>query len=291
MLLELELLRTFQAVAGVGSFTIAAARLNKTQSAVSMQIKRLEMLTGKPLLRRNNQGVELTPAGETLLSYAARLLQVHDEAVAELTEPVVQGVVRLGAPADYAATFLADVLPFFAQTFPQVEIEVRCDLSVNLMDALAAGQLDVALATRHARMPVGERLRREALVWVAARNGRVHEQDPLPLALFPKGCSYRELALNALAEHGRNTRIAYTSPSVTGLQVAVTSGFAVAVLIQSAVLPGMQILGPEQGLPVLPQVEIALYRADDASPPAACLADYIVRNVRVVTTGSRAVGV
>lgn len=282
--LDLELLRTLRTVARVGSFTVAAQHLHRTQSAVSMQIKRLEELTGQTLLRRNNHGVQLTGDGETLLAFATRMLQINDEAVAALTDSKLRGTVRLGTPADYAETLLRGVLPFFAETFPGLQVEVQCEMSFALLDTLHAGKLDLALATFADTGDMGgEPLWRERLCWVTGRSECVHEQTPLPLAAYPTGCSYREAALAALERMGRPWRIAYTSPSLAGISAAVAAGFAVAVTGERTVTADMRILGESDGFPPLPSAHIMLHRAPGAlHEPARRLAQFILQQLRPV---------
>lgn len=275
-LLDLDLLRAFVAVVDQGGFTAAAERLGRTQTAVSMRIKRLEALTGRRLLRRNNRGVALTADGEALAVHARRMLGLNAAAVAALAASPPEGEVRLGTPADYAAAFLADVLPAFARAFPRVRVEVRCDLSAVLLDDLDRGRLDLALVTRRPGDARGTAAHREPLVWAGARGGIAHEREPLPLAVFPPLCPFREVALAALATAGREARLAYVSPSVAGLQVAVASGFAVAALARSTVLPGMRVLAAEEGFPDLPDVEIALHRRPEArAEPVSRLAAFV----------------
>lgn len=280
--LDLELLRTLRTVARVGSFTAAAARVHRTQSAVSMQIKRLEELVGLQLLHRNNQGIQLTAAGETLLAYASRMLNANDEAVAALTRATVAGSVRLGMPADYALTFLSSVLPFFAETFPQVQIEVHTDLSPELMRRLHAGELDLMLVPRaEAVIPGGELVWREPLCWVCARGEPIPETNPLPLAVFPQGCSYRIAMLAALEEAGRSYRIAYTSTSLPGIQAAVMTGFAISIVSRDSVLPGMRVLEPVDGFPSLPDAEIMLHTTPgNSTEPVRQVAAYILGHLR-----------
>ena len=258
--LDLDLLRTFMAVADIGTVTGVAARLAYTQSAVSMQLRRLEQQLGMQLLRRAGRGVVLTGDGERLLGYARRLLALNDQAWADLQARPVTGVLRLGIAIDYAF-MLTPVLAYFAQLYPLVELEVHDGLSVDLVRELRSGDLDLALVTRQRRSPGGEVLRREPLVWAAGRWQEPELEDPIPLALFPAGQDvFRELALAALENAGRSWRIAYTSQSLSGLRPAVDAGLAIMIVTRSMLTPELRVLDAASGMPELPSIEIALHR-------------------------------
>ena len=189
--LEMHLLRSFLAVAETGSFTLAASRLHVVQSAVSMQVRRLEELLGQPVFLRSSRPIRLTPAGTALLGYARRILRLNEQAVSDLRLPVIEGSVRLGTVDVYATYFLPDMLRAFARAYPRVALEVRCDNSWVLMDALRAGELDLVVATRQVGFAGGTVLLREPLAWVTGRDDTVHEQEPLPLALLAHDCACR----------------------------------------------------------------------------------------------------
>lgn len=274
--LQIDLLRAFHEVAETGSFTRAARRLNRVQSAVSMQIKRLEEAVGRPLFERGGRRVALTDEGVMLLGYARRMLSLNREALTSLREPAVAGVVRLGA-SDVASYLLPDILPRFAAAYPGLELEIHCDRSWNLLDALDDGALDLVLVTQHQGRPPGRLVREEPLVWAAARGGRAQERDPVPLALFGQGCIYREAALRALDAGARRWRIAYSSVNPAGLRAAVDAGLAVTTAVQSTLDDGMEVLGAAEGFPPLPAVRITLHQAaDGARPPVARLASEII---------------
>ncbi|WP_119167757.1 LysR substrate-binding domain-containing protein [Algihabitans albus] len=269
--LDLDLLRAFVAIAETGSFTRAGQDLGRTQSAVSMQIKRLEDQLESRLLDRSRRNVAVTGEGRLLLGYAKRLLQLNDEAVAQLLRPEVDGAVKLGTPDDYATCFLPGILASFAQAAPRVRIDVACDESLDLIGEVEAGRLDLALLTRTPAMRDGEALRRERLVWCASPGSPALRAEPLPLALFPEGCLFRQLVAQAFDAEGRDWRVAYSSPSLTALAAAVSAGLAVTVLAESTVPSGLQILEAGSGLPQLPSVEIALFRRPDTLSTAARL--------------------
>lgn len=273
--LDPDLLRTFVAIVDAGGFTSAAQQVHRTQSAVSMQVRRLEAVLDRTLFQREGRGVQLTPEGEALLGYARRLLKLHDEALAVLSRPDLSGLVRLGTPDDYVGRFLPDILVRFARAFPRVQVEVHCEPSVNLRRLLAEDRLDLALITGTPGAETGEVLRREPTVWATAERHLAHEDDPLPLALFPSGCPFRDWALAGLNERGRPYRIAYTSASLTGILAAVTAGLAVTVLSRSILPAEVRPLRAEEGFPPLPPASVTLHRGHAVSAVAEGLASYL----------------
>lgn len=277
--IDTSLLRAFVTVADEGGFTRAAARLNRTQAAVSMQIRRLEQTLGVTLFA-DRKRVTLTPEGHTLMSYARRVLRTTDEAVARLGASDVAGTVTLGTPDDYATSLLPPILAHFARTHPRVTINVRCEQSTDLIGEVDAGRVDLALLTRMPNLPGGPPLRRENLVWVVGSDDSVLDLDPLPLALFPPGCLFRDLLGHGLAAEGRAWRLAYTSRSLAAITAAVSAGLAATVLTASAVPPGLQVVGPAQGLPELPPIDITCYHGNRALAPATeRLRDYIAQTM------------
>lgn len=278
--LETPLLRTLLAISETGSFTRAAAQVHRTQSAVSMQMKRLEATVGKPLLERDRRQIRLTREGDALVAYARRILSLHDEALAAVSRPELRGLVRLGTPDDYAAGFLPRVLSDFAETHPNVEVELRCEVSAKIARAFGRGDVDVALLTSGPWLKGGEVICRESIVWATSRQHMVHEREPLPLAVFEPGCQFRESALAAIEKTGRAYRIAYSSESYAGLMTTSLAGLAVTAIARSSVPEGLRELSPDEGFPSLPSVDIALLRAPPGHSPAADrLAEHIAQSV------------
>lgn len=275
--LDPDLLRTFVAIVDAGGFTQAAKQVHRTQSAVSMQVRRLEETLDRVLFQRDGRGVQLAPDGEALLGYARRLLKLHDEAVAALTRPDLSGRVRIGTPDDYVDRFLPDILARFARAFPRVQVEVLCETSANLRPLLAEDRLDLAVITAGCGPggETGEVLRREPVVWATADRHLAHEHEPLPLALFQAGCVFRDWALASLDGIGRPYRIAYTSASFSSILAAVKAGLAVTALCRSVLPAGVRPLGVEEGFPPLPPTAITLQRGRPGSAVAEGLADYI----------------
>lgn len=279
--LELDLLHTFVAVAEAGSLTRAASRVGRSQPAVSLQMQRLEATLGCRLMERSPRRMTLTDAGETLLSYGRRIIALSDEAVAQLTEPAVQGVVRLGTPEDFATFHLSGVLEAFARAHPTIALEVTTDLTLNLLERFHAGDFDLVLVKRDPSAPAeGVRVWREPLVWVCAERQAetfgAHARET-PLVVSPAPCVYRKRAQTALDAAGRRWRVAYTSTSLAGTQAAVRAGLGVAVLPRNMVPPEFAVLGAANGLPNLHDAEVALLTAAPTLPPVARLADHIVR--------------
>ncbi len=264
MPLDLDLLRTFVAVADSGSFSNAAARV---ESAVSMQMQRLEQSVGKQLLVRGPRAVTTNAIGEEMLAYARRLLKLSDEAWASVTRPEEAGSVRLGVPDDYAAFLLPPVLSRFAAAHPLVNVELVCEQSTSLIKTFADGKLDLAIITRSPEQAI-EVLQRERLVWVASPNHVAWEIDPLPVALFEPGSLARRIVLQVLGAADRSFRSTYSSASLLGLIAVVQAGLAVAGLAQRSVPPSLRIIGEAEGLPPLPEMEIGILRNPQAGNSA-----------------------
>ena len=256
--LDIDLLRSFVAIAQTGVLGQAAARVGRTQSALSMQMQRLEGVVEQPLLFRTGRGVTLTAAGERLLVHANQLLRLHDETLAELRGQRLSGVLRLGCPDDYAVVFLPHLLRGFASLNPRVQLEVVCAPTPRLRELLARHAIDLALVSVTGEPGSTEVIRREPLVWVAQRGSRVAALDPLPLALGAPDAFDHQAPRQALDAAGRGYRLVYASSSMTGLIAMARSGQAMTVLTQTAVPQDLQILPPESGLPALPTVGIAL---------------------------------
>jgi DNA-binding transcriptional LysR family regulator len=258
--LDLELLRTFVAVAESGSFSGAAPLVSRSQSALSMQMQRLEQSMGKALLVRGPRTVRPTPAGEELLGYARRLLRLSEEATAAVTRPEETGNVRLGVPDDYVAQFLPPVLSHFAAGHPLVTVELVCESSRQLVPAIANGRIDLALVTRlpSQRFKV---LRREPIAWVASPNHVAWETEPLPIALFEPNCgAAHNHVLAALKGSNHRYRIAYSSASLAGLIAVVEAGLAVAGLPLCSVPSSLRIVGKREGLPPVRELEMSVLR-------------------------------
>ncbi|MNF51462.1 HTH-type transcriptional regulator GltC [compost metagenome] len=277
--IDTELLRTFVAIADSGGFTRAAEVVNRTQSAVSMQMKRLEEdVLQRTVFERDGRQVRLTAEGQILLGYARRILKLHGEVMNTLRQPHMVGSVRIGTPDDYVMRFLPGILSRFAQAYPLVQVEVHCDSSAQL---LQRQDLDLTIVTRKPGDDIGEFLRQERFVWAEAIGFSPHEQTPLPLAMFNSDCFCRAWACNALDAMGREYRVAYTSPSLSALMAVVSAGLALTAQLQSLIPADMRIVGEAEGLPQLPLCNIMLLRNEqNKSPVTETLAEHIVEGFR-----------
>ncbi len=277
--LDSDLLRTFVAIADSGSFTAAAKAVSRTQSAVSMQIKRLEETIGSALFVRAGRSISLTADGESLLGYARRILRLQDQALARLAEPSMAGRVRIGAPDDYVTQFMPGILARFAGSHPNVQVGLHCEPSAVLNDQLDRGELDLAIVTTSPRYADSVAVRNEPVIWATSATHEVHQEIPLRLALFQPPCILREWALSALDDLQWPYRIAYVSPSQAGLFAAVQAGLAVTPLGSSWMPQGLRELGAADGFPQLPNLGITLERGQRHRAPAVdALADHIVES-------------
>lgn len=284
-LLDVDQLRTFTAIVDTGSFTRAADVVFKTQSAVSMQMKRLEERVGRPIFARDGRGARLTEDGERLLDYARRIVHISREAVSAFAEDALTGRVRLGLPDDYAERYLPEILARFSRSNPRVEVSVVCEPTDHLIDMVGRDDVDIAIITHASRKPVGEVIRQEPLLWVTSQRSMAHEEQTIPLALSHPACVWRESAVAALEGIGRPHRVLYSSRNFAAIGAAVLAGLAVTVLPESAIRPGMRVLGAAEGFPPLPSCKIALLRNPGAvTDTALALADHIVASLDNMST-------
>lgn len=274
--LEIPLLRTFVAVTDTGSMTLAGRQVGRTQPAVTHQMDRLEKALGRRLFEGDRRSIKLTRDGEILLGYARTLLGLSDEVRDRFRAPDIAGHVRLGVPDLYASFLLPLVLGSFARSYPQVEIEMRCSRSVHLRAALLRDEIDIAVMTRQPDFDGDEVVRQEPLIWVAATDIPVETRPTLPLAVMPAGSIYRQHALDALGKAGRPWTVAAVCDSIAGLQAAVYAGLAVSVFPLCALTPALRRLGPADGLPPLPSLDVVMQRGAGGNIAVDQLAEFIV---------------
>ena len=274
--LQIDLLKTFLAIIDTGGFTAASQVVHRSQSAISLQIKRLEDTIDQPLFKRSGRSFTLTAEGETLIPYARRMIKVHEEAVAALMAPDVVGAVRLGVIDEYASRFLPQILSTYASTYPGVQVSLRCAPSAQLVSALSKGELDIALVTGSSNEE-GIVIRNESALWVTSEKHSVHEVDPVPLAVFTHDCVVRKWPMEALEKINKNYRIAYESSSEAGIHTIVSAGLAVAILYKSSVPDNFRILGINEGFPDLPVAKIMLKRSSAAQSKAV---EYMAQHIQ-----------
>ncbi len=280
-----ELLRAFQLIADGHSFTQAADQLGRTQSAVSMQIKRLEEILGQTVLSRGRGGgITLTPHGRYLLGRARQILALNDEVITTFRAPPISGIVRLGTPDDYALSHIPGVLRRFAETHPAVQVDVLCSSSADLVERLKAGELDLTLVSdgNQPRNWPSVSLWRGPLSWITSTRYAPHRQDPLPLALAHEECGWRTAAQEALNKAGIRYRIAYLSGTQVGTHAPVLAGLAVTVSALTVLPEGVRAMRPEEGLPKLPGFGIVMLKGRSAAQPVTdALAAHIEERFRL----------
>jgi DNA-binding transcriptional LysR family regulator len=278
--LDLDQLQTFCAIADCGSFTEAARRVNKTQSAVSMQIKRLEERLGAALLVRDGRAVTMTSQGEALYGRARRMLRTNAEIVDYFSDDDLAGSIRFGVPDDYAVRLLPAILSGFKKTHPKIAVDVRCQPSEELLEGMRTGRYDLVVFTQGTGHAFGELFRTERMFWVTSHGGTAITTDPLPLACGAPGCCWAADATASLNRIGRDYRIAYISSNATAIASAVLTDLAVGFLPESALQPGMKVIVEAEGLPRLADAQIALMRASNAYGGIYdALASHIVSNM------------
>ena len=274
-LLDTGVLRSFVAIAESGSFSRAARQVFRTPAALSMQIKQLEETLGRALFVREPRQVRLTPEGETLLSYARRMLKLNEEAVGQFLAPALEGTVRIGTPDDVGTRILPRILTQFARSYPAVQVDVIGGRSNDMVARLDAGELDLALITVGSTKRADDRteiVHTEPLVWAGREGGVAAQRAPLPISLASQGCAWRAMALAALDRAGVAYRIAYTSEHCAGQEAALIADLAVAPFPASLVRAPLQVLGPESGLPPLGDYHVGLIRRGRLSEVGAMLA-------------------
>lgn len=264
--LSMDVLRTFVIGLELGSFSKAAQRLGRSQSAISTQLRRLEEKVGKPLLKKSGRGLTLTTAGESMFSYAKRILELNDEAIDGLRDAEVEGWVRLGIPQDFAEGWLTSVLGRFARAHPKVRVEVRAEQNVMLMERLRDGELDLTLAWDGKDETVQvEKLIDLPMVWIGRPDwGGIKSlgSEPLPLVAFEPPCVFRSAGIDALDAAGISWRLAFTSPSLAGLWAATGAGLGITLRNTVALPNTLTVLKPgASGLPRLPKVALMLCKA------------------------------
>lgn len=281
--LQIDWLKCFLAVVDRGSLSNAAPDLNRSQSAVSMQIKKLEQALQCELIIRSNKQLQLTPQGELLLGYARRMMNLHNEVQVSFQNEELSGRIKLGVPDDYASKYLTPVLKKFAVLHHKVEIELNCEQSTSLIPRIESGDLDLALAlVSRENSRQGTLLFHEQLVWVGSPQFETWNTNPLQIAVYEDTSLAKRSAIQSLALQGKSYRVVYNSSSLAGQIAAVESGLAVAVFTRCSVPSHLKILGSEHGLGPLKPMSVAVYRSKTSleSKAVSYLHDLLISTLR-----------
>lgn len=285
--MDTNLLKSFLTLASTRNFTKAAEKLYLSQSAISLQMGRLEAILGKSLFVRDKRNVALTLEGEELIGFASKLLQMEEEMISHFQIPAIKGEVTFGTPEDLATVYLPRILGNFVESHPGILLNVHCEFTLDLLKKFDDKSYDLVLIKQDPQNPhpKSEEVWKEPLVWVCAKDSvHCHESnEPLPLVLAPSPCVYKQRAIDALSKEGIRWRIVYTSPSLTGTLAAVKAGLGISVLPFNMVPKELQIL---RHLPLLKDAQIALLKQESASDAARALALYVADHIMVNVSSS-----
>lgn len=287
----MDALRTMVVGTELKSFARAASQLGRSQSAVSMQLKKLEEQAGRPLFRRKGRGLVPTEAGDALLAYARRIVALNDEAAASVGATAAAAPVRMGLPQDFCEDVMPDALMQFSRKWPGVHVEVRAGRNYALEDEVRAGRLDVAIAFFPPGSDThGTRIASLPMLWLGGQKlAKPSGDDPIALVLFDHPCLFRQAGLQTLERRGFRWRLSITTPSLPGVWAALQCGHGISIRTPHRVPAGIRDVGLEFALPELPPIELRMLTADDLSPAASDLRDtleHVVRR-RVIARNSK----
>ena len=275
-------LECFIAVADTASFTTAADKVARTQSAVSQQISKLESQIGKPLFLRGRH-LSLTSEGEILLTYAKKIVQLNRDAMDRFRHPELQGEVRFGLPEDFASVFLSDVLTEYASLHPRIMLNVECDLTLNLFARFKKKEFDLVLVkmSKPEDFPNGMEVWSEALEWVGNSNiTRFDDDEPVQLVLSPQPCVYRARAIHALEKLNKKWRIVFSSHSYAGTIAAVKAGMGITVLPRNMVPDDLKIIRANKYLPKLDDTHISLLKHNNTNYAVNSFEEFVVERLK-----------
>ena len=272
-------IQSFMAVAETGSFTKAAERVGRTQSAISQQIAKLEQLLGKSLFTRG-KSFALTPEGEIFLGYAKQIFALHREAMDRFKEPELEGEVRFGLPEDFASVLLSDVLADFSRIHPRILLNIECDLTLNLFDRFKKKQCDLVLVkmTRPDDFPNGQEVWTEPLEWVGDES-LIQPGKPVPLVLSPQPCVYRAAAIQALEAAAYSWRLIFSSASYAGNTAAVKAGMGITVLPRMMTPKDLPLLISGR-LPKLEDIHVSLLKHESTNPAVNSFEEFVLKQLR-----------
>lgn len=288
--LDLTSLRSFVTVAETGGVTRAAGFLNLTQSAVSMQLKRLEESLGVSLLDRSSRQIALTSSGEQMLSYARKMVELNDEIYGRLTDKKFEGEITLGVPHDIVYPVIPHVLQRFNAEFPRMKVQLIASYTTSLKEQFARGEADIILTTENQIDGKGEVLTSIPLRWVGAPEGGVQKQNPVPVALS-RNCRFRPVAIAAMDREDLGWEMIIDTESDRSIEATVSADLAITVMLEGTEPPQLRLLPVGNGLPDLPSQNIGLYVAEGEDTPTTRLAELIRQGYdNMQMTPLRAVG-
>lgn len=264
--LNMDILRTFVTGVRLGNFSKAASKVGRSQSAISLQIRRLEQQIGVQLFSRDGRSLSLSEAGKTFYGYAERLLDLNDEAIESVAKKDVEGEIRLGIPPDLAETWLPHMLARFSRSHPGVSMEARVDRNATLLEDVAAKRLDVALVWDRGPPGAssGEQVAELPIIWIAADERAFSPSEKFPMVVMGEPCLFRAHGLAALESAGIDWRITFTSSSLAGLWAATSAGLGIAVRTPAALPSGLSAL-THPSLPDLGTITLRVHMADEPS--------------------------
>lgn len=268
--LDMDVMRTLLAAHQLGSLNRAAERVGRSQSAISQQFRKLEDQVGLPLFRRQGRGLVLTDAGDTILSYAKRILDLNDEAIRSVRGTALEGSVRFGLPSDFAETWLPGVLGAFKRTHPAVRVEIAVEPNRLLLERLDKEELDLVLAMGNQARADAERVASLPMTWIGPDSSDTTTTSckPLDLALYNAPCMFRRAGVQALEDANISWRLAYTTASLQSLWAGVAAGLGITVRTATDIPPSLRRLGVADGLPELPTIDLCLHGAHRKLSPA-----------------------
>lgn len=281
--LDLEALRSFVLGVELGNFAEAAERLNRSTSAVSAHLKKLEMQLEQPIVKRSGRSLVLLPAGEELLSYAKRLLAVNDDAVMALRRPIVSGVVRIGLQEDFGERFLTDILARFNRANPEVVLDVQVSRNGKLMERFLHGELDLVLCWQNVDNKImennSEAIGQFPMQWIGVSETLANPQIPLSLVLFESPCLLRETAIKALDAKEIPWRVAMSSHSLSGVWSATEAGLGITVRTPAG-RPASLVVLEKEWLPTLPDLMLCFIQADGLNTAAQSLKETVLDELK-----------
>ena len=282
MSLDTVTLQCFLAVAETQSFTKAAARVGRTQSAISQQIAKLENLIEKQLITRGRE-LTLTPDGELFLSYAKRIYELHRESLDRFKTPELQGELRFGLPEDFASMMLSEVLVEFSRLHPRIMLNVECDLTLNLIERFHQEEFDLILikTTEKKQISEGVNVWNEPVEWVGKKDllPILNEKSTIPLILSPTPCVYRGNVIESLNQHHLKWRLAFSSPSYAGKMAAVRAGLGITA-IQRSMIPNYLDKLDDYFLPSLKDIHVSLIKKEVANKAIDSLEFFIMDKLK-----------